>query len=158
MNLRTLLCFAAAQATAGHGKNLLDVTSTSKRSGINASSLSNGVIDDPSIGSGNSDFLLWAQTFPAGTYTFSCAHTGEGLNGVRFLCNKPFPGNSGYVALYTAYYKDIPDDEITVTIEEDFLIGICLLTRSGHSGEPGKAYNIQFETGDKKTPYHPYKG
>ena len=137
--------------------NLLDVTSTQKRSGINAESLSNGVIDDSSIGSGNSDYLLWKQEFEAGTYTFSCKHEGAGLAGTRFLCTKEFAGGT-YISAYTAYYADMAEDTITIEMSEAFSIGICLRTQSGHAGEPGKVYDIMFETGDTPSPYVPYKG
>ena len=159
MNLKQLLFFNAVGGGEPGTVNLLNVLgSRAKISGIYADALSNGVINDSSIGSGNGDFLLWSEQYPAGTYTFSCAWEGSGMNGVRFLCTKAFTGNSGYVSLYTAYYKDIPSNEITITLDEPFGIGLVILSRSGHNGEPGKIYDLQFEQGDHATPYVPYKG
>ena len=136
-------------------KNLLDVTNYSSLNGITSSALSNGVIDESFVGSGSSDFVKFAQEYLPGTYTLSCKCSGSGIAGARLLCDKAIDGFP-YNSYYGSYYKDLQNDKITFTSENPFKIGIVLLTASGHIGETGKIYDIQFEVGNEATEYEVY--
>jgi len=156
MDLMTLMFLKAAGAGKPKGPvNLLNVKSYQYNSGIYAPNVSNGRIDDTSIASGNGDYIVWSQVFPAGTYTFSFKYKGTGLKGVRFLCTKEIP-DSSYLSFYHSYWKDLSGNEITIELDEEFSIGICELTASGHATEPGIVYDIMFETGDTAHEYVPY--
>lgn len=157
MNLKQLIWLKAASGRSGPGKNLLDVTQYLSAKGIPPESFSNGVIDDPSIGEGNADFVIFSQVFPAGTYTMSAKISGPGLTNARFLCPVEFVGGT-YVSYYGAYYADFADGKYTFTVNESFCVGLCLMTDNDHAGKPGKLYDIQLETGSEATPYVPYRG
>lgn len=138
-------------------KNLLNVLNYSTLNGVDGSGLSNGVIEDSAVGSGSSDFVKFKQIFRPGTYTISCKVTGDGVSNARFLCSTSFNGGT-YNSYYKAYYKNLENGSLTVTIDEPFAMGLCLITASGHVGDSGKIYDIQFETGSTATEYKEYTG
>lgn len=155
MDLRKLLQLKAAGGKSGPGKNLLNVLDYDSLAGMTADALSNGVIDLESVYSDNSSLIRWKKLYTAGTYTISDKITGAGVKNTRLLCTKQFEGGT-WNNFYNAYWKNLSDGKLTFTTEEDFCIGLVLVTNT--AGEPGKVYDLQLEAGDQATPYEPYRG
>ena len=156
MNLREIIRLKAASGQLAHSKNLLDVMQYISARGIPPESFSNGVIDDPSVGEGNADFVIFSQIFPAGTYTISAKMEGAGITNARFLSPVQFEGGV-YVSYYGAYYADFVNGKYTFTMTQEFCVGLCLVTDASHQSNPGKLYDIQLERGSEATPYVPYR-
>ena len=142
------------------GKNLLNITSIYKAQGIYAagghSGITNGRIDENSIGSGSSDYLICSQLFPPGTYTFSCKYSGA-VSLVRILTSNPIQGGS-YNSYYGGYYLNTDNGTVTFTCETDFGFGLALVPVTGQEGEPGLVYDIQLERSSTATEYEKYCG
>lgn len=155
--MNKLLWLAAVKGGSSPSKNLLNVLEHDTPHGIPAESFSNGVIDDPSIGGGNADYVWFTQTFPSGQYVFSVKTEGTGTNGVRLILSQQVSG-SNFVSYYNGYVLTLTDGHVAFqTNEDDCLIGMILMTNPGHAKEPGKVYDIQLEVGTEPTPYVPYK-
>ena len=155
MDLKKLMQLKAAAGGGKPGKNLLNVLDYDSLAGMTEGDLSNGVIDVASVYADNSSMIRWKKQYAAGTYTISDKITGAGLKNTRLLCNKEFPGGT-WNNFYKAYWKNLSDGKLTFTTEEDFCIGLVLVTQT--AGEPGKVYDLQLETGDEATPYEPFRG
>lgn len=141
-------------------KNLLDITKYLIAQGIYATNghtgITNGKIDENTIGSGSSDYLICSQIFLPGTYTFSCKYSGA-VSLVRILTSNPIQGGS-YNSYYGGYYLNTNNGTVTFTCETEFGFGLALVPVTGQEGEPGLIYDIQLELNDHATSYEPFCG
>ena len=156
--MKRLLRLAAILKGEAPSKNLLNVLAHETPHGIPDSAFANGVIDDPSIGSGNADYVWFSQTFAPGKYVISAKTEGTGMNGVRLIVSEHVTGTS-FVSYYNGYVASLTGGYFAfeATGSDGFTIGLILMTNAGHAGEPGKAYDIQLEAGTEPTPYEPYR-
>ena len=141
-------------------KNLLDIKKYLIAQGIYATNghtgITNGRIDENSIGAGSSDYLICSQIFLPGTYTFSCKYSGA-VSLVRILTSNPIQGGS-YNSYYGGYYLNTDNGVVTFTCETEFGFGLALVPVTGQEGEPGLIYDIQLELNDHATSYEPFCG
>lgn len=136
------------------GKNMLDTLQNNK-AGQSSWTAANGSIGTTSVASGNATWVWFTQVFPAGEYTISCTHSGDGTTGPRLLCSSEIDGGS-YVSVYNGWYKNFTAGSCTFVSNAPFSIGLVFLTNADHKFEPGTFYNIQLEPGSTATPYEPY--
>ena len=141
------------------GKNLLDITQTDAvKPGATGSTITieNGVISIDAIAASSRTYVVFSQTFPAGTYTIQGKVSGS-CNALRLLASVEFEGSS-YNNYYGMYLKAINSTygSMTFTLPSAAKIGVNLNNATGESGEPGSAYDIQLESGSSATTYEPY--
>ena len=134
------------------GKNLLELSQSNVDRGAYNLIYTEGKISVNSVGGGSSDYVLFKQKFPAGTYTMKGVPSG-GVASLRALSDKAITGWT-FNAYYNAYYKDSVSNSLTFTETEEFSIGIVLTT--GTSGVEGAISDIQLEVGQTATAYEPY--
>ena len=140
------------------GKNLLDITKTSKLNpGATGSTITiaDGVISIDAVASSARTYVIFSQIFPAGTYTIKALNSGA----VRIpsLLSSSEINSSTYNSYYLMYAKAFDNDNtLTFTLTESSTIGLVLPNNTGASGEPGTLYNIQLEYGSSATTYEPY--
>lgn len=149
-NIRPILPWNGLTVFGG-GKNLLNVANGGTGSGDWKMTFSEGKIENPTMGSGASDYVIFTQEIKAGTYTISFNCTSN--ISPRFLCTAPFQGGN-YNSYYKAYYKD--GKPITFTITESARVGV-VFSAPNHVGEAGSIFDIQLEEGSTVTTYEPYK-
>lgn len=141
------------------GKNLLDITRTSKiNPGVSASTITiqDGTIAIDAVSGSARSHVMFEQIFPAGTYTIQAQNSGAVGKGV-LLSTTEFDGSS-YNSYYDAYRKAISssDNTLTFTLTAPSQIGLVLPNITNESGNPGTLYNIQLESGSTATAYEPY--
>ena len=139
------------------GKNLLDVTKTSKIvPGASGSTITieNGVISIDAVANSARSYVVFSQTFPAGTYSIQAQNSGA-VSMPRFLCSKEFSGAS-FNTYYGMYMKQLTANELTFTVSESCVIGLVLSNTAGESGNPGTLYDIQLETGETASTFEPF--
>ena len=140
------------------GKNLLDITKTSKLNpGATGSTItiSNGVISIDAVAGSARTYVIFSQTFPAGTYTIQAEHSGSVAN-AKLLCSSEIEG-SAYNTYYVAYTKSLGSSKtLTFTLTTASTIGLVLPNVTNESGNPGTLYNIQLEQNSSATTYEPY--
>ena len=136
-------------------KNKLDVSESNADyiASMPNATIGNGTISTPQVQSGSSSYVMFKQTFFAGTYTLSGVPSGAGVSIMRLICDKEFEGGT-YNNYYKAYWKDSTNNAVTFTVNEDFHIGVVLKT--GTNYEAGSISNLQLELGEIATTYEPY--
>ena len=141
------------------GKNLLDITRTSKiNPGVSTSTITiqDGTIAIDAVSGSARSYVMFEQIFPAGTYTIQAQNSGAVGTGV-LLSTTEFNGSS-YNSYYNAYRKAISssDNTLTFTLTSASQIGLVLPNLTNESGNPGTLYDIQLEEGSIATAYEPY--
>ena len=139
------------------GKNLLDITQTSKVvPGAQGSTITiaNGVISIDAVANSARSYVVFSQTFPAGTYTIQAQNSGA-VSMPRLLCSKEFSGAS-LNTYYGMYMKQLTANELKFTVSESCVIGLVLSNSAGEAGSPGTLYDIMLNTGESAQTYEPY--
>lgn len=141
------------------GKNLLDITKTSKINfGATDSTITiaNNTIAIDAVASSARSYVLFSQIFPPGTYTISAQYSGS-VGCPKLLSTTEF-NDSSYNTYYTAYTRSLnpQTNSWTFTLLAASQLGIVLPNLSNEAGNPGTVYNVQIESGSSATTYEPY--
>lgn len=141
------------------GKNLLDITKTSKIApGERGSTITiaDGVISIDAIATSARTFVMFSQEFPAGTYTIQGKFSGAS-SGLRLISDVEFDGST-YNSYYSGYIKaiSVSAGSLTFVLPSAGHIGLNINNKSGESGEPASAYDIQLEARQTASAYEPF--
>ena len=138
------------------GKNMLDITKTSKLNpGATGSNITiaNGVISIDAVATSSRTYVVFSQMFPAGTYTIKALNSGAVK--IPALLSSTETSGSTYNTYYSMYVKSLTNENtLTFTLTEPSTLGLVLPNNT--VGEPGTLYNIQLESGSSATTYEPY--
>ena len=138
------------------GKNLLDITKTIKLNpGATGSNITiaNGVISIDAVATSSRTYVVFSQTFPAGTYTIKALNSGA-VGRPSLLLSSEI-NSSTYNTYYSMYQKSLTNDHtLTFTLTEPSTLGLVLPNNT--TGESGTLYDIQLESGSSATTYEAY--
>lgn len=134
------------------GKNLFDINGDTSLiyAGV---AIQNNRIVISSIGSGATSRVYFSTLYKPGTYTFSGKFSGD-ISNIRVFSPKPFTGGT-YNSYYGGYFKELSNGSVTITMTEQFTIGVIA---QGVAGGQGVVYDLQLELGSTATSYEPYTG
>lgn len=123
--------------------------------------IEDGIWNTSYVGAGNGTRLWNNRIYAAGTYTISAKFDGSGTSGLRFICNSSTCGgtwNNVYQGYWINMINTANSAKLTFSATEPFKVGLVFLSVSNHTGEEGRAYDIQMELGSTATVYEPYRG
>ena len=145
-NIRPFIGFTGCKITKT-GENILDISQYDSKYNEMTIDKENDSIINSKIYSGNSNKIIFSQTFPKGTYTIYGKVKGTGSNGLRLLSTAQFQGGT-WNNSYQAYWKNFENNKLTFTVDTSTKIGLIFLSASGHTNEPATGYGIIFTKGN----------